>query len=72
MPGFDPSPRVVDLRKRVSAFMDEHVYPNEATWAAQVNANRWQPTAIMEELKVKARRRGCGTCSCRVRSAAPA
>ena len=58
MPGFDPSPRVVELRNRVGAFMDEHVYPNEATWAAQVNANRWQPTTIIEELKVKARQAG--------------
>ena len=58
MPGFEPSPRVVDLRKRVTAFMEQHVYPNEATWAAQVNANRWQPTAIIEELKVKARAAG--------------
>jgi acyl-CoA dehydrogenase len=58
MSGFDPSPRVVDLRRRLTAFMDEHVYPNEATWAAQVNANRWQPTAIIEELKVKARQAG--------------
>jgi len=58
MPGFDPSPRVVELRKRLTVFMEQHVYPNEATWAAQVNANRWQPTAIIEELKVKARAAG--------------
>ena len=58
MPGFEPSPRVVDLRKRLTAFMDQHVYPNEATWAAQVTANRWQPTAIIEELKGKARAAG--------------
>ena len=58
MPGFDPSPRVVELRKRLTVFMEQHVYPNEATWAAQVNATRWQPTAIIEELKVKARAAG--------------
>jgi acyl-CoA dehydrogenase len=58
MPGFQLSPRVADLRQRVSAFMDQHVYPNEATWAAQVAADRWQPTAIIEELKVKARAAG--------------
>jgi len=58
MPGFEPSPRVVELRKRLTAFMEQHVYPNEATWAAQVTANRWQPTAIIEELKVKARAAG--------------
>jgi acyl-CoA dehydrogenase len=58
MPGFEPSPRVVELRKRLTAFMEQHVYPNEATWAAQVSANRWQPTAIIEELKAKARAAG--------------
>jgi acyl-CoA dehydrogenase len=58
MPGFQPSPRVADLRQRVSAFMDQSVYPSEATWAAQVAANRWQPTAVIEELKIKARAAG--------------
>jgi acyl-CoA dehydrogenase len=58
MPGFEPSPRVVELRKRLTAFMDQHVYPNEATWADQVGANRWQPAAIIEELKAKARAAG--------------
>ena len=38
MPGFEPTPRVQELRKQLLAFMDEHVYPNEATWAAQVGA----------------------------------
>ena len=27
---FELSPRVIELRDRVRAFMDEHVYPNEA------------------------------------------
>jgi acyl-CoA dehydrogenase len=47
-----------DLRARLLAFMDEHVYPNEATWWAQVTENRWQPTAIVESLKVQARTAG--------------
>ncbi len=55
MPGFQPSPRVADLRQRVSAFMEQYVYPNEATWVAEVAANRWQPTAVIENLKAKAR-----------------
>jgi acyl-CoA dehydrogenase len=58
MPGFDLSPRVVDLRRRVTVFMEQHVYASEAIWAAQVNANRWQPTAIVEELKTRARAEG--------------
>jgi acyl-CoA dehydrogenase len=39
--------------------MDEHVYPNEATFRAQIDAgDRWQPTAIVEELKPKAKAAG--------------
>jgi acyl-CoA dehydrogenase len=53
---FDYSDKVKELQKRVSAFMDEHVYPNERTFLAQIAAgDRWQPTQIVEELKVKAR-----------------
>jgi acyl-CoA dehydrogenase len=58
MPGFEPSPRVVELRNRLTAFMEQHVYPSEATWAAQVSASRWQPTSVIEELKAKARAAG--------------
>jgi acyl-CoA dehydrogenase len=49
---------VSDLRARLLAFMDEHIYPNEATWWAQVQHDRWRPTAIMEALKAKARTAG--------------
>jgi len=53
---FDYSDKVKDLQKRVSAFMDEHIYPNERTFLAQIAAgDRWQPTQIVEDLKVKAR-----------------
>ena len=39
--------------------MDAHVYPNEATFHRQVaEGDRWQPTAIVEELKAKAREAG--------------
>lgn len=39
--------------------MDEHVYPNEAVFHQQIaEGDRWQPTAIVEELKVKARGAG--------------
>ena len=39
--------------------MDEHVYPNEATFHRQIaEGDRWQPTAIVEELKPKARAAG--------------
>ena len=48
----------VRLRDQVAAFLDEQVYPNENAWHAAVAANRWQPTAIMEQLKAKARAAG--------------
>jgi acyl-CoA dehydrogenase len=55
---FEPTARAMDLRIRLADFMDEHVYPNEAVWAAEIDANRWQPTRITETLKVKAHAAG--------------
>jgi len=56
---FDPSPRAQELQQRLRTFMDEHVYPNEATFRLQIETgDRWQPTAIVEELKAKARAAG--------------
>ena len=47
------------LAERLTAFMDEHIYPNEATFHDQVaDGDRWQPTAIVEDLKIKARAAG--------------
>ena len=60
---FDYSPKVRDLQKRLVAFMDEHIYPNEDVFDKEVEANRaagnpWVPTAVMEQLKDKARAAG--------------
>src|SRR5713226_5956023 len=53
---FEYSGKVKDLERRLTAFMDEHVYPNEATFRQQIaEGDRWQPTRIVEELKTKAR-----------------
>jgi len=57
---FSYSDKVIDLQKRVSAFMDEHVYAAEEVFeaemdAARKNGNPWVPTKIVEELKQKAR-----------------
>jgi acyl-CoA dehydrogenase len=38
--------------------MEREVYPNEATYLEQVNQARWQPPAIVEELKRRARAEG--------------
>jgi acyl-CoA dehydrogenase len=60
---FAYSDKVKDLQKRVGAFMEEHVYPNEARFHDEVEKNRaqgnpWIPTKIMEELKDKGRAAG--------------
>ena len=57
---FDYSPKVQDLRKKVSQFMDEHVYPNEQTFEDQLNSgpDRWQIPPIIEEIKERAKSAG--------------
>lgn len=57
---FEFSDRVRDLQEKLSRFMDEHVYPNEHRFHEEVAAggDRWQPTAVIEELKVKAKAQG--------------
>jgi len=56
---FELSDKAKDLHQRVSAFMDEHVYPNEHLHHEQVEqGNRWEPTPILEELKKKAKDAG--------------
>ncbi len=57
---FGYSARTQELRTAVSAFMDEHVYPNEARYWAELQAHteagrRWSPLPVIEELKPKAR-----------------
>lgn len=55
---FEFTEKVERLRERLLAFMEQWVYPNEQVWAEQVAADRWQPPAIVEELKQKAREQG--------------
>jgi acyl-CoA dehydrogenase len=56
---FEYTDKVKALQKRLLAFMDEYVYPNEKVFYQQINeGDRWQPTAIIEELKPKARAAG--------------
>src|ERR1043166_6605494 len=56
---FEYSQKTKDLLKRVGAFMDEHVYPNEKRFHDEVaEGDRWQPTKLMEELKLKAKAAG--------------
>ncbi len=57
---FDYTPKVQELRERVSAFMDEYVFPNEGAYVEYVNnaASRWVIPPIMEEMKLAARKKG--------------
>ena len=60
---FAHSPKVQELQKRVTAFMEQHVYPAEAVFHAEVEENRrkgnaWIPTRVVEDLKKKARAAG--------------
>ena len=56
---FDYSPRTKDLQARLLKFMDEHIYPNEHAFHAELEANtaagkRWTPLQLIEKLKLKA------------------
>ena len=56
---FDFSGKVKDLQGRMTAFMEEHVYPNEAKYREHCQgANKWKPVPVIEELKPKARAAG--------------
>jgi acyl-CoA dehydrogenase len=56
---FDYSPKVMELKTRVEAFMTEQVYPNEAAILGQIaDGDRWQPVPLIEVLKQQARAAG--------------
>ena len=52
--------RTQELRETLLAFMDEHVYPAEAAFHADIEANpdRWGPPPMIEGLKEEARKQG--------------
>jgi len=52
---FEFSDKVKNLQRRLQAFLDEHIYPNEQCFYDEIEQNRWTPTRIVEELKPKAR-----------------
>ena len=56
---FELSERARDLKGRLEAFMEAHIYPNETAAEAQTaEGDRWQPLPIVEELKSRARAEG--------------
>ena len=60
---FDYSPKTKDLQARLQRFMDEHIYPAEDAYHAEIVANtaagkRWTPLETIEKLKPKAQAAG--------------
>ena len=55
---FELNEKTKILQSRLQKFMDAHVYPNERRFHDEVERDRWKPTRIIEELKVKARAEG--------------
>ena len=60
---FDYSPKTKDLQARLQRFMDEYIYPNEATYWSELEANtqagkRWSHLHFLEGLKDKAKEQG--------------
>ncbi len=56
---FDYSDKMTGLIERLRAFMDEHIYPNEARYEREVGeGERWKVLPVIEELKPIARAAG--------------
>jgi acyl-CoA dehydrogenase len=56
---FEYSDKVKSLQNKLSAFMDEYIYPNEKTYYEQVSSgDRWKVLPLLEELKLKAKGEG--------------
>jgi acyl-CoA dehydrogenase len=56
---FEFSEKVKYMQKKLTAFMDEYIYPNEHAYHEQVNSgDRWKVLPLIEELKKKARAEG--------------
>ena len=56
---FDYTPRMKEMQDRLRAFMDEHIYPNEARYEEEVSkGERWKVIQLIEDLKPRARAAG--------------
>ena len=57
---YEFSSKSLELQAKLSAFMDEHIYPNEKVYAQQLHSapNRFAPVPLMDELKEKAKSAG--------------
>jgi acyl-CoA dehydrogenase len=53
---FDYSTKTLELQNKLRSFMEENIYPNEKAFEAEINSGeRWLPSALIEELKEKAK-----------------
>ena len=55
---FALSEKVRAFHDQLCAFMERHIYPNEATFHEQLQKDRWKPPQLVEELKTVARAQG--------------
>jgi acyl-CoA dehydrogenase len=55
---FELSEKTAALHRRLQAFLDEHIYPNEQRHRDHVAQDRWKPSRVIEELKPRARAAG--------------
>src|SRR5215472_4714782 len=55
---FELSEKAQLLQLKLSAFMEEHIYPSEGLFHQEVERNRWKPVSFIEDLKAKARSAG--------------
>jgi acyl-CoA dehydrogenase len=56
---FYHSANALELQRRLSAFMDANIYPNEQVHADEIaRGDRWQPLSLIEDLKQKAKAEG--------------
>ena len=52
---FEYTPKVKDMQARLLAFMDQHIYPNEARYMQEIegyraSGNAWKVSQLIEEL----------------------
>jgi len=52
---FEFSAKTTDYLRRLGAFMDERIYPNEERYCRELAANRWEEPPLIAELQREAR-----------------
>lgn len=57
---FEFSEKSIELQEKLTAFMDEHIYPNEKAYAEHLHTtdNKWAAIPLMDDLKAKAKQAG--------------